>query len=237
MGASIAALAIVIASVTEPAILTESRDIYHKQMVAAEVARDKAIEVARENFAKDLKILQHKFTTEGKLDAAIAVREELTKLSGQRKPERIGIAGHARGDEFEHVAPNGVLVGFDVSASTYKGDTVIGAIQPVYATESGYVRGPVFGKQKGRMVPVVAKRGYAVVHMLVGLHDRVPGFHLYFGKLNGKQFDFSDTYTSDWVGSEKRNAFSIIGGSRPVIGVFGRADDDLEAIGLLLTPR
>lgn len=134
-----------------------------------------------------------------------------------------------------------VLVGFAVNQGDWFGTPIISALQPIYETRTGRSRGATVGK-KVNDFPLVAeaKPGYVVSQLLVSApHDHVHGIKVIFRKLDlfHRGVVAKDSYESDWLGIAYNDKSQRVGDpARPAIGLCGRADEWVAALGLLHLP-
>jgi hypothetical protein len=139
------------------------------------------------------------------------------------------------GTKFECVPEEGgVLVGFDVSLGTFKS---IQAIRPVFLTNKGYIRGPIYGPPSPAGVTLAANKGYAVGKVALDPGIGIDGFQLQMMKIDGGGLDPDDAYALPWCG--KGTPTKTLGGDgRPIVGIFGRYDDRrLMTLGLILAEK
>lgn len=142
------------------------------------------------------------------------------------------------GQLFEEAPPEGaVLVGFEVGLGQLTPDLEgICALRPIYRTGAGEVTSAGFGSQDtvARRVTLKARPGYAVggVTLRTGLY--LNGLSLTFLWIEGDSLDPQQSYSSDWVGDRSGGREATIGGSAPVVGVFGnQTDKHVRALGLV----
>jgi hypothetical protein len=135
----------------------------------------------------------------------------------------------------------GVLIGFDLGIGI---NDVIFALRPIYLTAKGEAPGRDQGRfstggrqdKVKRVVQIKAKPGYAVAKMRFQSAITIQCVRLTFSRLNGNSLDPSDSYSSNWIGTYKRDRDDKILDSTncPIIGVFGKQDDkSVLALGLI----
>jgi hypothetical protein len=152
------------------------------------------------------------------------------------------VGSRKEGTEFTALPTEGAhLVGVAVKTGDWFGTPIISALQPIYETRTGKVRGPAVGKKVDEL-PLVAeaKPGYVVSELLVSAPgDHVHGVKLVFRKLDVFHQSLlpNDSYESDWLGVELKNKSTRVGDTaRPAIGLSGRAGEWVGALGLLHAP-
>ncbi|HEX8312601.1 MAG TPA: hypothetical protein VF614_14865 [Chthoniobacteraceae bacterium] len=162
---------------------------------------------------------------------------------GLRGPKRTTPIGSRReGTEFTELPTEGAhLVGVAIKKGDWFGTPIVSALQPIYETRGGRVRGRILGS-KADELPLLAeaKPGYVVSEILVS----APGDHVHGVKLVYRKLDVfrqsllpNDSYESDWLGIELKNKPLRVGDTtRPAIGLCGRAGDWVGSVGLLHAP-
>ena len=134
-----------------------------------------------------------------------------------------------------------ILVGLAVRKGDWFGTPIISALQPIYETRTGRIRGKELGKKGGELSLVAeAKPGYVVTQLVVcAPGDHVHGIKIIFRKLDVFHHGVvaNDSYESEWLGIDYNNKSAPVGDpARPAIGLCGRADDWVAALGLLQAP-
>ena len=134
-----------------------------------------------------------------------------------------------------------ILVGLAVRKGDWFGTPIISALQPIYETRTGRIRGKELGKKGGELSLVAeAKPGYVVTQLVVcAPGDHVHGIKIVFRKLDEfhQGVVAKDSYESEWLGIDYNNKSAHVGDpARPAIGLCGRADDWVAALGLLQAP-
>ncbi|MCX7826615.1 MAG: hypothetical protein N2689_13795 [Verrucomicrobiae bacterium] len=144
--------------------------------------------------------------------------------------------GHDIGAPFlEMPQPQALLVGFKISLGTEKNQPVVRSLQPIYRAGWKRFLGAVQGEVKEPTRTVEARAGYAVG----GLYGMgivvVNGFEVEFMKVQGGALDIHHGYKSGWVGGKNRvgGVVKLAATSKPVVGVFGRSDTMVRALGLI----
>ena len=134
-----------------------------------------------------------------------------------------------------------LLVGIAVKKGDWFGNPIISAIQPIFETRTGRIRGTTVGK-KVEQLPLVAeaKPGYVVSELLVcAPQNHIHGIKVIFRKLDifHQGVIGTDMYESDWIGIDYQDKSKRVGDpTRPAIGLIGRSDEWVGAVGLLHLP-
>jgi hypothetical protein len=161
-----------------------------------------------------------------------------TSRSTPRRGTRTHVAGTTFGTPFEDYAPEGaVLVGAQVSKGDFAGHVIVKSVQPLYLLKGKYVPGRRHGGSGGATARAIAKEGYAVgaVHAKAGL--LLNGFELVFMRIQGNRLDRSDSYTSEWLGGDTGGGdYQFTGNGKPVVGIFGSYQNDVQGMGLIVAP-
>jgi hypothetical protein len=172
--------------------------------------------------------------------AGVSFPKLASRWDGPRARTNLSSMPRPGGQQDVSPAP-GLLVGFDVKQTSFRGRPMIKIFCPVYLTEQGKVRGRQFGQgQEGTHQPVPltrveAKPGYAVGGIYAHKDERLRGFNIVFMRIRGGILDPDDRYESDWVGEEPADELPLLGGDgRPVVGVQAMSGDDCDAMGLIL---
>ncbi len=61
----------------------------------------------------------------------------------------------------------------------------------------------------------------------------VRGFRVQFLRRKAETLDPEDAYWSDWLGLDGAGKAQLLGGGRPVVGIFGRAGGGIDALGII----
>ena len=145
------------------------------------------------------------------------------------------------GSPFEVQFPTECTVaGLRLSTSIFNqfDDTLV-FVQPVYRLADGRVEmGPGWGKPTDAVHTVTAREGHAFAGMI--LSSRWPfrmGIKLVFMRLKEGRLDPDDSYESEWFGSNDGPAWQtrMVSRGKRVLGIYGRAGDAIDALGLRLT--
>ena len=160
-----------------------------------------------------------------------------------KAPKRTAPIGSKKvGNDFTALPGEGaVLVGVAVKKGEWFGIPILSALQPIYETRTGRVRGAVVGR-KTEDLPLVAEArpGYVISQLLVSApNDHVHGIKIVFRKLDifHQGVMAKDTYESEWLGIAHNGKSERVGdATRPAIGLCGRADEWVASLGLLHLP-
>jgi hypothetical protein len=155
------------------------------------------------------------------------------------EPRRTEEISGQEGAPFEDLAPaGGLLIGVKITSGFLGPWGVISSIQPIYRTADGEkVFGAVHGHQRSSVLSVEAKTGYAVGAIESKAGGRVDGLRCIFFHRQGTRLNPKKSYEGRWLGAAgPGGSKSLAGDGAPVIGIFGRAGDDLSSIGLIQEP-
>jgi hypothetical protein len=145
-----------------------------------------------------------------------------------------------------------ILIGFDAGVGKFLDIDTVYALRPVYLTADGETSGGNLGlfadRHSGkkvikskvvRRVQVLAREGYAVGGITIRSGLNINGFCVEFMRINGRDLDPLDSYTSKWVGDRTGGSErSLRGNGDPVLGVFGGQDEvHVQSLGLLFMKR
>jgi hypothetical protein len=163
--------------------------------------------------------------------------------NGLRSPKKTTPIGSSKkGNSFTAVPSEAaLLVGIAVNKGDWFGTPIISSLQPIFETRSGRIRGATVGKKTEQLPLVVeAKPGYVVSELLVSApQNHVHGIKIIFRKLDvfHQGVVATDLYESDWLGIAQNDKSERVGDpTRPAIGLIGRADEWVSAVGLLHLP-
>ena len=131
--------------------------------------------------------------------------------------------------------PRCLLVGFRFTTSNSPEKTpVVQSVQPIYRGRRNAADPPIYGKADGKTGTVEAIPGYAVAGIVGKGGIVVDGFRLIFMRIGKTSLDPRHSYQSDWIGGRGGGAETRLGGDgRPVVGIFGKCDKDLNGLGLI----
>ncbi len=157
---------------------------------------------------------------------------EIINDAAQRKLLWSEMAGDHHATVFGEVAEGqgGLLVGFNINVD---GDS-IGSLEPIYLFSDGESLGSRYGYAGRTHYVAKARRGYAVGGLIASTAGPVKGFKIVFMRIGNGQLEPNDSYESRWFGGQGSGPEIIIAGdAKPVIGVHGRSESHLNAIGLI----
>jgi hypothetical protein len=150
---------------------------------------------------------------------------------------------------FTEVPPQGaVLIGFDVGVGKFFDIETVYALRPIYLSADGEMMVEDHGLFRDRRLPkdrivkskvirtehIRARPGYAVGGLRLRSGLLINGLSVTFMRITGRALDPSKSYDSDWVGDRTGGSEAAVDGEgAPVLGVFGRQDEDhVHALGL-----
>ena len=142
-------------------------------------------------------------------------------------------------DAYQELPPEGaVLVGLNCKVGKYGQYTVITAVQPIYATKLGRKFGAWRGRADGQAVEILARDGYAVSDIGVGVGSCIDSIQVRFARVTRSGLNLADSYESKRIGGPRdigQYARGKTPSDQPVIGIFGGADDYLRSVAVVLT--
>jgi hypothetical protein len=149
--------------------------------------------------------------------------------SQRGKTEAVGGPG---GAAFEDApAGNPFLVGFRLT----RANGCLKSLQPIYWGDGKAVNGDQHATPEGDETEILAKGGYAVGGIRVKAGgDRIRAFRVVFMRSAAPYLDMKDTYESDWYLGDATDTVLLGGDGCRVIGVHGRAGNEIDALGLVL---
>ena len=81
-----------------------------------------------------------------------------------------------------------------------------------------------------------AKDGYVIAGAITKSGHRVDGIRVIFMKVKNGRLNPDDTYRSQWIGGKGGGRETqLAANGDPVIGIYGRAAHDLDALGFIQT--
>src|SRR5262249_41345125 len=108
----------------------------------------------------------------------------------------------------------------------------LAALKPIFQTALSEKTAEYIGEPAGTSKQVVARPGYAVAGLRLSPSWGMQGVVM---RLEGGTRVRGDTYPSPWLLGRGGEASSTLGGDgRPVIGLHGRRDGQIQALGLVL---
>ncbi len=140
---------------------------------------------------------------------------------------------NSNGEAFTDDAPRGaILVGFALTTAKTDGHDFIRSLRPIYRANSGDVAGRQYGIPDGPTITLLARQEFAVgaVNVVTG-HD-INGLSLHFLRVKGDTLAPSDFYDSLFIG-QSDGAKIKLGENKPILGIYGIADERLGGFGLI----
>ena len=140
------------------------------------------------------------------------------------------------GTPFRDLAPpGGTLVGFDYTLGTFGKGADISSLRPVYLLPGGVKKtGDLHGSSTVTATRLEARPGYAIGSIEARGGVVIDGFQLTFLRMKGPALDPADHYQSPWLGATSGSPKRLDGGGQPLVGLYGQAGKDLNAIGLFV---
>jgi len=169
-----------------------------------------------------------------KTPAEVTTPTPMTK--GKASNIKVTILGGAFDSEFKDVSPEGgLLIGFEIGFGKFANRDMIRAAKPIYRVGDKEVFGEQYGTQVTNKVTLKAKEGYAVGAISVKHGLGFDGMSITFMKVADGTLDATETYDSEFVGSDENKPTTRIGGSgKSVIGIVGKSNNkDMTGMGLL----
>jgi hypothetical protein len=151
------------------------------------------------------------------------------EASKRVKTESVGGSG---GNAFEE-APAGDtwLIGFRLT----RANGALKSMQPVYWMDNKAVYGGQHAPPEGDVTDLVAKGGYTVGGVRVrAAGGRIRAFQVVFMRSAAPSLDTRDSYESEWYLGDATDTVLFGGDGSRVIGVHGRAGNEIDAFGLIL---
>jgi hypothetical protein len=120
-----------------------------------------------------------------------------------------------------------IVLGFRYAVGSWAGQPALRTLEPLYDRAA-----------TARDGEVIAREGYAVGGVNVATGAFVEGVQIIFMRVKPDgTLDPADTYTSDWLGEQSREAATALdGGGALVLGIHGRRAAVVDAVGLVLKP-
>jgi hypothetical protein len=140
------------------------------------------------------------------------------------------LVGGRGGQPFRWVVPeNAIFVGLRISRTT-----PISMLQPVFKSEKGTEYGPIFGEEAEKPVELIANPGYKVAGLSLLTGDFIKGLTVTFAEVRPRNRLRPKWYESKYVGEVGPGQVTRIGSPKmPVIGIHGRAEVLIDALGLI----
>ena len=162
----------------------------------------------------------------------------------QLKTPAVGGAKDA-GRPFRDLGPdNGVLIGLEYTVGTGDGGAkFIESVTPLYVRPAGKAHGTLRGTLKpGNPATVLeARPGFAIAAIEARGTDTLEAFRVTFMRYENGALDRAERYTGKWIGGESAApAQSLRTDTRPIVGIYGKADTAIREFGLIVrreTPK
>ena len=140
------------------------------------------------------------------------------------------------GEPFEENNAGALLIGLSVTPTKLHGQPVVGSLEAIYQSGGNQATGKLRGGRvfQHARVALLAKPGYAVAGIKAAGSDCLERFCIVFMRVKGKKLDPTDSYESDWFGGAEKSEGTRLGcDGNAVAGIFGRAGNVINAIGLI----
>jgi hypothetical protein len=169
----------------------------------------------------------------------LPVADVLERLGRSGEARRVGPAGGPGGTHFaEAPDPPAFLTGFRCTAFPPQAPRYIQSLQPLYGPEAARAEGAIRGDRGHEPTAIAARPGYAVGGLVVRASNRVNGFRVVFLRIDGNRLDPKDRYESAWFGGQEGTETALTAaGGEAIVGLFGRAGADVDAVGLVTLRR
>ena len=174
-------------------------------------------------------------------DATAAAKTRAVALAKANGPglDRTPLVSSDGGIPFDDIRRDAVLVGVRATVDQFFGRwDVIFSIQPIYRLKDGEIaRGEIHGVDRGLEIVSEAKSGYAVGRLAVSHGGAIDGLRCVFMRERDGKLDPADQYNGRWIGARSDSKpDEVATGGKVAIGIHGRAEGELHALGLLLSP-
>jgi WD40 repeat protein len=145
------------------------------------------------------------------------------------------VGGGFGGADFVDVPEEGaILTGLEVGLGKFGPQDVIHSLRPIYQSKKGRILGALHGGALPRVITVEAKAGYAVGCVTVKAGAGLDGSIVTFMAIEGKILDPARCYQSEWIGGVGGvQPVSLVGDGTPIIGIFGRDNNNTTGLGLV----
>lgn len=163
-------------------------------------------------------------------DIWLAVRDG---IRGNKIQETKYMGGNMSNTPFKETLPGGsLLIGFYYTLGKWQNNDIMDFMQPIYLTPTGEKVGLPYGKPKGPVEVIKAKKGYVIGGMTIKGGGSVDGFSMTFMKIDGGGLKKDDSYTSDWVGGPGGGGGKILGDGSLIVGIHGKLGGSGKIAGL-----
>ena len=154
------------------------------------------------------------------------------------KTPSIGGASDA-GRAFHDLGPDrGILIGLEYTiGTTAEGAKAIESITPIYVRPAGKAHGTLRGtRQPGNPATVLeARPGFAVAALEARGSGGITAFRVTFMRYENGALDPAERYVTKWFGSDSAEPAKLLRtDTRPIVGVYGRADAGISEFGLIV---
>ena len=144
--------------------------------------------------------------------------------------------GSDAGRAFHDIGPDrGILIGLEYTVG--QGGKVIESIAPLYVRPAGKAHGTLRGTLKpGNPATVLeARPGFAVAAIEVRGASALEAFRITFMRYENGVLDPAERYVGKWIGGESTEpAKRLRTDTRPIIGIYGKADGAISEFGLIV---
>ena len=169
--------------------------------------------------------------------------EKLKTAAANPRIPKNSLSKRERGKPFQDLPKEGAfLVGFELTKGDWFGAPLFRSLQPIYMTASGKVRGEVHGIPGKEAFTVEARDGYAVGELSFADGAFFCSLEITFMKVDAfhKNLDRKDAYKTEKYGDLSRHPTlkpkTVAGDGSPIIGIFGFADEEMNALGIIQAP-
>jgi hypothetical protein len=218
-------------------MLTRAKACYEKFL--AQYSRQDAESLAARKAVEDIAKELDKPAAPAAQPAAATVWTTITNCIANKLVADSDAAGRDFGEPYRDQSPQGYLIGFRLTLKPFIKNKYVASVQPIFMTRGSVEQvGAVHGKPTGDLVVIKAKLGYAVSALTTQSGLNMDFFQPTFAKIKGATLDPSDTYAGDAIGAARGGKKDAGSSGNLIIGIFGKADDRIESIGLtFLTPK
>ena len=149
-----------------------------------------------------------------------------------------------RGKPFQDLPKEGdLLVGFEITKGDWFGAPFIKSVQPIYLGLAGKSQGGLHGLSGQNAVSIEARDGYAIGAINIADGNFLWSMQITYMKIDPlhRNLDTTNTYQSDVYGDvehhpEWKPNKKLGGDGKPIIGVFGYADTEMNSLGVIQSP-
>lgn len=172
---------------------------------------------------------------------AVPSPNPVTVASTNEKLAHAQMLGHGGELLVENAPAGAILAGFEFTSKRVKErgikpKDIVSSARAIYRGPAGDVLGKQLGKPAGDVTRIVARPGYGVAAISGAMGARhIFRVTLHFVRIDGAAAIPTDTYDGPAYGMAVEES-TIIGASRPVIGIRVSAGDNLDSIELISAP-